>query len=819
VINEMIKIKRYESLMKISIFLITILLNTFCSFAQQNKGVIVPASVSNSKINKTYALLIGIAKYEDPNMPQLQYADSDAVYFYRFLRSKTGGNVDSSHIRLLINKDACSTDIWRELNWILRRADSSDRVYIYFSGHGDAGNNQEEVYLLTHETARVDDPALYVPTSALPVINLKTKIKTLAGKNVEVILITDACRTNELPGKNKGNEQIYRNVMDENLGAVQITSCKANQMAQEGKIWGNGRGVFSFYLVNGLYGLADNSPADGKVDLEELESYVKENVKHDTRSLSTGIPQQVPVFYGKNTGLSKVDPKEKETIQKNLISRPDQEIEIIKKGSALSSHSPDSIFSKNFISAINEERLLTPEKNNAVYWLELLLPLTKDENVKADHTDILVAALMKKGQQSINNYSKGSFATSNITYSYFKNAAGYFEAALKYVKNNPEIYRLANASRLFLLARALRESDREDDWRAALSLADSSLQIYPWPYTYHTKAILFNNLDMPDSLLFYERKVIELAPAWSFAYNTMGNIFSEAGKYDSALYYYRVALKLHPGYEYPYLGLGNIFLDLGNYDSAIYYYNCSIRLNPKYSHPYTNLGIVFRKLHQYDSSIYYLKLSIRLNPNSANSYYALGNTYRKMLNYDTALAYYKMTIRLNPQWAIASKGNKNVFADLLKDVSSYNSQQIELSLNPKCWYSRKGLGVVLLSLRDNDSAIYFNKNDLIINPQLSFSYFRKGNEFKNSGQYDSAIFYYNLSIHSNKTFNLPYYSLATIYSLKKDQADALNYLELALINGFLDSEQIRYDRELDSIRPNKKFVLLLGKYFPEKIKK
>lgn len=61
------------------------LISFFCyskiSFAQQ-------AAASN-----TYAIIIGVASYLDPEIPRLQYANRDAEKFAEFLRSKAGGSV------------------------------------------------------------------------------------------------------------------------------------------------------------------------------------------------------------------------------------------------------------------------------------------------------------------------------------------------------------------------------------------------------------------------------------------------------------------------------------------------------------------------------------------------------------------------------------------------------------------------------------------------------------------------------------------------------------------------------------------------------
>jgi len=81
------------------------------------------------------ALIVGISEYI--NIDDLQYAHSDALSFYWFLRSPAGGNVDSSNIMLLLNEDATGANFFAGLDWLLAETKEGETVAIYFSGHGD----------------------------------------------------------------------------------------------------------------------------------------------------------------------------------------------------------------------------------------------------------------------------------------------------------------------------------------------------------------------------------------------------------------------------------------------------------------------------------------------------------------------------------------------------------------------------------------------------------------------------------------------------------------------------------------------------------
>lgn len=64
------------------------------------KGASITSRTDSSKIGNTWAVIVGISKYQ--NVPGLNYADKDALAFYDYLVNKKG--VDSAHVQLLINK-------------------------------------------------------------------------------------------------------------------------------------------------------------------------------------------------------------------------------------------------------------------------------------------------------------------------------------------------------------------------------------------------------------------------------------------------------------------------------------------------------------------------------------------------------------------------------------------------------------------------------------------------------------------------------------------------------------------------------------------
>ncbi|MCK5131097.1 MAG: caspase family protein [Candidatus Sabulitectum sp.] len=86
-----------------------------------------PASVD------TWAVVSGISGYES-RADILSRASMDAIDFYRFLRDDQ--SIDSNRLVLLVDAEATADAFRNALDDISRRADSEDRLVVFYSGHG-----------------------------------------------------------------------------------------------------------------------------------------------------------------------------------------------------------------------------------------------------------------------------------------------------------------------------------------------------------------------------------------------------------------------------------------------------------------------------------------------------------------------------------------------------------------------------------------------------------------------------------------------------------------------------------------------------------
>ncbi|MBK8702499.1 MAG: hypothetical protein IPN33_02035 [Saprospiraceae bacterium] len=149
---------------------------------------------------------------------------------------------------------------------------------------------EEKGYLLAYDT-----PKNNYRLNAIDLHYLNHDIiGKLADQNIKVIVITDACHSGALAGeKIGGREATTAELMKRFSSEIKILSCQPYELSQEGPQWDGGRGVFSFYLINGLKGRADEN-RDQQVDLYELEDFLQDRVR-----LATDKTQHPDVFGGK----------------------------------------------------------------------------------------------------------------------------------------------------------------------------------------------------------------------------------------------------------------------------------------------------------------------------------------------------------------------------------------------------------------------------------------------------------------------------------------------------------------------------------------
>jgi Caspase domain len=246
----------------------------------QGMGGQTVQTIAAPRIDKRWAVVVGIGEYQSPDIPDLGYAPADARAIKEFLESDAAGPFDE--VLYLENGQATGAAMREALFVFLQQADWDDLVVIYYAGHGapDPGR-PDNLYLLP-----TDSDINSLAATGFPMWDVKTALRRQIAAE-RVIVIADACYsagaadgdvvggsgTNDIAG---GFQDLFtpsRRLM--------MTAADTNEFSLEDEKW-DGHGVFTYFLLEGLKGAGDID-GNGIVTFTELYEYVGENVRAETR--------------------------------------------------------------------------------------------------------------------------------------------------------------------------------------------------------------------------------------------------------------------------------------------------------------------------------------------------------------------------------------------------------------------------------------------------------------------------------------------------------------------------------------------------------
>ncbi|MCH7991143.1 MAG: caspase family protein [Gemmatimonadetes bacterium] len=231
------------------------------------------------RIDKRWAVVIGVGKYQSDDIPDLEFATSDARAMKEFLESDAAGPFDE--VLYLENERATGAAMREALFVFLQQADWDDLVLIYYAGHGapDPGR-PDNLYLLP-----TDADLGSLAATGFPMWDVKTALRRQIAAE-RVIVIADACHaagtadgdvvgggaSNHIAGGFQGLFTPSRRLM--------MTAADTNEFSLEDERWG-GHGVFTHFLLDGLHGAGDLD-GNGIVTFTELFEHVSVNVRAAT---------------------------------------------------------------------------------------------------------------------------------------------------------------------------------------------------------------------------------------------------------------------------------------------------------------------------------------------------------------------------------------------------------------------------------------------------------------------------------------------------------------------------------------------------------
>ncbi|GAA4825170.1 caspase family protein [Algivirga pacifica] len=380
--------------------LLGLLLGSFSHlYAQQQNERRLSIPTNESKSYSTLrGVIIGISDYKEIN--DLHFADKDAQAIFELL--KQSAKTDTENLKLFTDEEATNKQqLLMEIYHMLNQSKSGDRFIFYFAGHGDVQNvlGKSRGFLLLNQVSTDTD---YFVGDALHLKDLQELLGMATANGVEVVIITDACRSGKLISSEE-NTQATLQVLQQRWGnMIKIVSCEAHELSQESEKWGGGHGVFTHYLLKGISEQANDRNSDEKISLRELRRYLEDEVAMATHDA------QNPRIVADNLNTPLLDgialKKRTEDTKEATSSIPFEGVEIVNsRGIIPPPQKPQSrlstIYFKALEDAAHEKRLIFDAQKHAESAQEHYLTLSEKDFGDISNTDEFVVAAHPQGNK------------------------------------------------------------------------------------------------------------------------------------------------------------------------------------------------------------------------------------------------------------------------------------------------------------------------------------------------------------------------------------------------------------------------------------
>ncbi len=262
-----------------------------------------------AKNPQDYALVIGINHY--PNYRPLQGAVEDAKEFSEWLVDQNvGGGLDPANCKTILSSDQPLRPVWDDIDVTLAElrkqaaASGGRRFYLYFSGHGHAGES-EDVNLCLGRWAPAGSSRV-----ALSANGYYRFFAECVGFK-EIVVLLDCCRVRVVGAAGMQPGESCPKPLD-TAGKVRFFKAFATEFqsasyeaAGQGEDNSLVRGHFTRALITALRGGA--ASAEGGVKPSTLKAYLEREVpriaalsKHNqtTRVAQNDLPDETTSYFG-----------------------------------------------------------------------------------------------------------------------------------------------------------------------------------------------------------------------------------------------------------------------------------------------------------------------------------------------------------------------------------------------------------------------------------------------------------------------------------------------------------------------------------------
>jgi len=248
------------------------------SFAAWSQGF---KDLNKQQYKNVHALIVGVSDYTE--VRPLDFAHSDAELMHTVLSETFPDH--AAKFELLTNENATQLNIVNGIRNLAAKAMEGDLVIFYFSGHGDVVNDiidGEKGFFLAHNAS---NSRVYYPAGGAVEFEYVNKALTrITEKKAEVWMITDACKSGKVI-EEKDAPLTMTALYNGFEKTTKFISCATHELSYEDPELE--QGVFTYYLVRALSGEADTDNQKGVLNVDEINTYLKNSVRLYTNESQT----------------------------------------------------------------------------------------------------------------------------------------------------------------------------------------------------------------------------------------------------------------------------------------------------------------------------------------------------------------------------------------------------------------------------------------------------------------------------------------------------------------------------------------------------
>ena len=614
------------------------------------------------------AVVAGVSDYD--HLASLDYADDDARAVYDYLVHPQGGGLDTANVEPLFDEDVTVPALIEHLAAFMEKTKEGDRLLFYFAGHGDVVMSQdfeEKAYLLVHDAEK----GAYASNLGLSMEALNNVAERVGAQGGQFVIVLDACRSGNVADTKEGARRAA-GVFSERDQTIKLVSSQGDQLSWENAEWGGGHGVFTYHLLRGLYGLADQLPQDEALTFLEVQTFVQREVMQATTQPSYGTQTPVGVASDLNAtlfGVNEVMLAEAQALEAKGFPT------LIASRSAAASRagaadSTASALLRRFRQALDAGRLLDkpsappgaieapvadtdPPPDASAWALYGALTGALDPGDVAERDLLrrargsLAVALQEDAQATLTRYVRGiSDAPSSDAFAGAGRAtrhtlhllpADYF--MIEDVEAGADFY---EGYAIVLRREAARYDEAEALLRKALAADPSGAHVYT------ALSDLARYRRDFDAALRYAEQALERAPRWEYAHVRRADVLEDMGRYREALGAYGALIEMHPESNYALNNRGVLYHNLDRYAEAERDFKAARALDESGGLYLANLAAVALEREHLNRAEELLTEARERFPDHDNVQEKLGDFYRAAEQGQRAAEHYRRAADLDP---------------------------------------------------------------------------------------------------------------------------------------------------------------------------